>query len=160
LPNSLNDVMEILADWPIQKDLAALVKHIPQEQVIHHSIALRDPLKTWISTGGRTIVIGDAAHSYLPILGQGGSQAVEDAAVLAITLELSGKSNVRLALQAAEKIRCVCVWDFFFAPVLLSKRLFIDNLSFYLLVGSLVLQGSRKQAWPCIMSGTTRTGMP
>ncbi|RHZ46415.1 FAD-dependent oxidoreductase [Aspergillus thermomutatus] len=98
-PGSLDDVMQIIADWPIQRDFAGLLKHIPPLGVIHHPIALRDCLKTWISAGGRTIVIGDAAHSYLPIFGQGGSQAIEDAAVLAIALELSGKGNVRQALQ-------------------------------------------------------------
>jgi 2-polyprenyl-6-methoxyphenol hydroxylase-like FAD-dependent oxidoreductase len=106
-PGSLNDVMEIIADWPVQRDFVGLLTHIPPEGVIHHPIALRDSLKTWISAGGRTIVIGDAAHSYLPILGQGGSQAIEDAAVLAIALELSGKGNVRRALQVVEKIRQV-----------------------------------------------------
>jgi len=97
--------MEMIKDWPIQPDLAAVVKYIPEDRVIHHSLALRDPLKTWISAGGRTIVTGDAAHSYLPILGQGGSQAIEDAAVLAITLELSRESRVPLALKVAEAIR-------------------------------------------------------
>jgi 2-polyprenyl-6-methoxyphenol hydroxylase-like FAD-dependent oxidoreductase len=37
--------------------------------------------------------------------GQGASQAIEDAAVLAITLELATKDNVPLGLKIAEKIR-------------------------------------------------------
>jgi 2-polyprenyl-6-methoxyphenol hydroxylase-like FAD-dependent oxidoreductase len=106
-PSSLNDVMEIIADWPVQRDFISLLTHIPLEGVIYHPIALHNSLKTWISAGRRTIMIRDAAHSYLPILGQGGSQAIEDAAVLAIALELSGKSNVCQALQVVEKIRQV-----------------------------------------------------
>jgi 2-polyprenyl-6-methoxyphenol hydroxylase-like FAD-dependent oxidoreductase len=39
--------------------------------------------------------------------GQGASQAIEDAAVLAISLELAGKKNVPLGLRAAEKIRLI-----------------------------------------------------
>lgn len=53
------------------------------------------------------MLIGDAAHPFLPYTGQGGNQAIEDAAVLAICLQLSGKKNVPLALRVAEKLRCV-----------------------------------------------------
>lgn len=51
------------------------------------------------------MVIGDAAHPVLPTSGQGGSQAIEDAATLAIALELTGKEQVPLALRATEAIR-------------------------------------------------------
>lgn len=40
-----------------------------------------DPLPHWVK--GRTILIGDAAHSMLPTQGQGASQAIEDAEALA-----------------------------------------------------------------------------
>ena len=53
------------------------------------------------------IVVGDAAHSFLPYAGQGGNQAIEDAAVLAICLELAGKRDVPLALRVMEKLRYV-----------------------------------------------------
>lgn len=39
--------------------------------------------------------------------GQGASQAIENAAALAISLELAGKNSVPLGLQAAEKIRLI-----------------------------------------------------
>lgn len=51
------------------------------------------------------IVIGDAAHAALPSSGQGGTQAIEDAATLAICLELTGKKDVALALSVTEKLR-------------------------------------------------------
>lgn len=51
------------------------------------------------------ILMGDAAHPFLPTVGQGGSQAVEDAATVAIALELAGDKNVPLALRTAEKLR-------------------------------------------------------
>lgn len=51
------------------------------------------------------MVIGDAAHPYFPIIGQGGGQSIEDGAVVAIALELAGKSNVPLGLKVAERIR-------------------------------------------------------
>ncbi|EEP82799.1 predicted protein [Uncinocarpus reesii 1704] len=53
----------------------------------------------------RLIVVGDAAHAALPSSGQGGTQAIEDAAVLAIALELAGKQDVPLALAVSEKLR-------------------------------------------------------
>lgn len=54
------------------------------------------------------IVIGDAAHAYFPAIGQGGGQAIEDGAVLAIALQMAGKGNEALALRVTEKIRYVC----------------------------------------------------
>lgn len=51
------------------------------------------------------MLIGDAAHPYFPVVGQGGSQAIEDGVVVATALELAGKENVPLALRVAEKIR-------------------------------------------------------
>lgn len=59
------------------------------------------------------IVIGDAAHSFLPYAGQGGNQAIEDAVVLAICLELAGKRDVPLALRVMEKLRYVVAPVFF-----------------------------------------------
>ncbi|RAH46611.1 FAD-dependent oxidoreductase [Aspergillus brunneoviolaceus CBS 621.78] len=53
----------------------------------------------------RMIVVGDAAHAALPSSGQGGTQAIEDAATLAIALDLAGKKDVPLALSVTEKIR-------------------------------------------------------
>ncbi len=40
----------------------------------------QDPLPTWVK--GRVILIGDAAHSMLPLQGQGASQSFEDAEAL------------------------------------------------------------------------------
>lgn len=51
------------------------------------------------------MLIGDAAHPYLPVVGQGGGQAIEDGVVVATALSLAGKANTPLALCVAEKIR-------------------------------------------------------
>lgn len=45
----------------------------------------QDPLDKWVK--GRTILIGDAAHSMLPLQGQGASQSFEDAEALGAYLD-------------------------------------------------------------------------
>ena len=52
------------------------------------------------------IVLGDAAHPFLPHSGQGTNQGIEDAAVLAVALQVAGKSDTPLALRVTEKLRC------------------------------------------------------
>ncbi|KAK1624879.1 hypothetical protein BDP81DRAFT_464268 [Colletotrichum phormii] len=63
-----------------------------------------DRIDTWVSKGGRTILIGDAAHANLPTAGQGASQALEDAVTVAECLQ-SSNGDVKLALEAAQRIR-------------------------------------------------------
>lgn len=43
-----------------------------------------DALETWVS--GKSALLGDAAHPFLPHQGQGGAQAIEDGAALAALL--------------------------------------------------------------------------
>ncbi len=76
----------------------------PPERLIDYKLVWRDPLKTWRSEGGRTIIIGDAAHTHLPSSAQGGSQGLEDAVTVAICLKRS-EGDVQLALKVAERIR-------------------------------------------------------
>lgn len=49
--------------------------------VLRHDLYDRTPAKTWAR--GRIVLVGDAAHAMRPHLGQGGCQALEDAAILA-----------------------------------------------------------------------------
>ncbi|KAJ9118361.1 hypothetical protein QFC24_006189 [Naganishia onofrii] len=60
------------------------VKYLPPSHSLTPSIPLfstaQEALPTWYK--GRTILIGDAAHSMLPLQGQGASQSIEDAEAL------------------------------------------------------------------------------
>jgi 2-polyprenyl-6-methoxyphenol hydroxylase-like FAD-dependent oxidoreductase len=103
--SSVDPILEAIKDWPVRDQLEPIICKVPQQQVISQKFKQRAPLKTWLSPGRRLIIVGDAAHAALPPAGQGGSQAVEDAAVLAIALELAGKQSVPLALSVTEKIR-------------------------------------------------------
>lgn len=62
----------------------------------------RNPLDTWVS--GRIALMGDAAHAMLPYHAQGAVQSIEDAWVLARTLELS-TNELPAALEHFESLR-------------------------------------------------------
>ncbi|KAL5358598.1 FAD/NAD(P)-binding domain-containing protein [Aspergillus floccosus] len=105
-PNvNVQDALALIKEWPIYPRLAAVLRHTPSEKLADYSIIKRDPLPTWISSGGRLLLIGDAAHPNVPTAGQGGGQAIEDAATLAITLELAGKNRTQQALRTFEALR-------------------------------------------------------
>ncbi|KAJ7135197.1 FAD/NAD(P)-binding domain-containing protein [Mycena crocata] len=58
-------------------------------------------LPTWIN--GRTALLGDAAHAMLPLLGQGGGMALEDAATIGLLLPLgTRRDDIPARLQAYE----------------------------------------------------------
>ena len=98
-------MLEHIKSWPAKSKIAPIVTKTSPENLMHYRLLTRDPLESWLSPGGRKILIGDAAHPYLPAAGQGAGQAIEDGATLAIALELAGKNDVRSALQIVEKIR-------------------------------------------------------
>ncbi|KAI5118775.1 hypothetical protein M0805_005656 [Coniferiporia weirii] len=100
-PGKIEDVLSYVDGWdPCAR---ALIEKAPF--CVDWKLVQRDPLPTWVSEGGRTVVIGDAAHPFLPTSIQGASQGVEDGVTLAITLALSGKKNVPLATRTFEHIR-------------------------------------------------------
>lgn len=86
------------------KEAQALLEITPLERTIDFKLVYRPAIPKWTSSGGRTILIGDAAHANLPTAGQGASQALEDATTVAYCLGACG-SDVRLGLDAAQRIR-------------------------------------------------------
>lgn len=99
----MEDAIKVVEDWDPR--VAAIIRHTPKEQLIDHKLLWRDPLPRWVSARGRILLIGDAAHTFLPTSIQGVGQAIEDAATAAICLELAGKARVPLALRTSEKMR-------------------------------------------------------
>lgn len=100
-------MFQYISDWPIFNKIKSVTEKTPEGNLIDYKLLWRDPLDTWVSKGGRTMLIGDAAHPYLPTSGQGAGQSIEDAAVLAIALELAGRDNVKKGLKVAETLRYV-----------------------------------------------------
>jgi salicylate hydroxylase len=72
------------------------------ERFIKTAVYVRAPLGSW--SHGRLALLGDAAHAMEPALGQGASQAVEDAYVLAECLR-DDPSNPVVALRRYETAR-------------------------------------------------------
>ncbi|KAF4964431.1 hypothetical protein FSARC_7617 [Fusarium sarcochroum] len=86
------------------EDAQALLEVTPVGKTIDFKLVYRPIIDNWVSSGGRTILIGDAAHANLPTAGQGASQALEDAVTVAQCLGMSD-GDVKLALEATQRIR-------------------------------------------------------
>ncbi len=97
-------MLKYLDEAEIEETLKEIVRVTPPNQLVDYKLVWRDPLKTWLSSSKRIVVIGDAAHCHLPSSGQGGSQALEDGVALAVALSRA-KGDVRLGLQVFERIR-------------------------------------------------------
>ena len=62
----------------------------------------RPPISRW--TYGRITMLGDACHPMIPFMGQGGAQAIEDAAAITACLLQCG-DDVEAALKLYETVR-------------------------------------------------------
>jgi 2-polyprenyl-6-methoxyphenol hydroxylase-like FAD-dependent oxidoreductase len=81
--------------------IPALLAATPTEQIMVTDIYDSVPLRAWYR--GRVVLVGDAAHPSMPNMGQGTSQAFEDAAVLAACLRAG--LDVQSALRGYESRR-------------------------------------------------------
>jgi len=100
-PGKIEDALKVVEGW--DERCRAIIRKTPESQLIDHKLLWRDPLPRWVSEKGRVMLIGDSAHTFLPTSIQGAGQAIEDAATVAICLELA--DNVPLALHTCQKMR-------------------------------------------------------
>ncbi|MPZ84157.1 MAG: monooxygenase [Actinophytocola sp.] len=86
-------------DWcePVPTVLAAA----RPEQVLRNDIYYLPLLPAYVS--GPVALVGDAAHAMTPNLGQGGCQALEDAATLAVLLD--AEPDLAVALRRYDEVR-------------------------------------------------------
>ncbi len=89
------------ADW--HPAVGALIGATPAADVHVVETARLDPPPT--CAVGRTALLGDAAHAMTPDLGQGASQAFEDAVALGALLAGAGPADVAAALQRYDAVR-------------------------------------------------------
>ena len=90
---------ETFGQWP--QPIPDLLAATPPGRLVRNDILDRAPLRRW--TAGPVTLVGDAAHPMRPHLGQGGCQAIEDAAVLAGCLARSTSPD--LAFRTYERQR-------------------------------------------------------
>lgn len=90
---------EEFASW--HDPIPGLIAATPAEEISVTDIYDSAPLPAW--SHGRVVLAGDAAHPSLPNMGQGTSQAFEDAAVLAACL--TETSEITQALRTYERGR-------------------------------------------------------
>ncbi|KAK4203219.1 hypothetical protein QBC40DRAFT_194770 [Triangularia verruculosa] len=104
-PGKIPEVLDVVKDW--DPAVLALVNVTPENRLFDYKLVFRDPLPTFISPESRTILIGDAAHPFLPTSIQGASQAMEDGVVLAVCLsKIRGdKTKLKEAAKVWERIR-------------------------------------------------------
>lgn len=73
------------------------------DSVTRSALYVRDPMPTW--SQGRVTLLGDAAHPMTPFMAQGACMAIEDAIVLARSLETVGPADIPEALECYEGAR-------------------------------------------------------
>lgn len=88
-----------LAGWP--EPIPAMLAATPATDVLRNDLYDRAPARYWAR--GAVVLVGDAAHPMRPHMGQGGCQALEDAAILGACVEMA--SDVPSAFARFTELR-------------------------------------------------------
>ncbi|WP_405696460.1 FAD-dependent oxidoreductase [Streptomyces sp. NBC_01185] len=94
------ELLRRFGDW--HHPVPEIIDAVEPGQVLRHDVhQMTVPLPAF--HGGRTVLVGDAAHAMAPTLGQGGNQAVEDAVVLAHHMAPEADQGVAAAAYSADR---------------------------------------------------------
>jgi 2-polyprenyl-6-methoxyphenol hydroxylase-like FAD-dependent oxidoreductase len=96
-------ITEAVPGWPEVAN--RVIKATPPNILVNWKLMWRDPQPNWVSPGGRVVQLGDAAHTFLPTSGNGGTQAMEDAISLAACLDFAGRDDVPSASRVHNLLR-------------------------------------------------------
>lgn len=98
-----DEMLKVVEGW--DQIIQMVLGLIPPESLIDWKLLWRDPLRNWVSKGGRVLLVGDAAHPHLPTSGSGATQAIEDGATIGALLDRLGGDQIPLAFMAFELMR-------------------------------------------------------
>ncbi|MEM6832387.1 MAG: FAD-dependent monooxygenase [Pseudomonadota bacterium] len=101
IPSSRAELLGYFGDW--DAGVVALIEATPDTELFKWALNVRRPLSTWVA--GKVTLLGDAAHAMLPFMGQGAATAIEDAMVLARSLEGSDLAESLSRYDAARRER-------------------------------------------------------
>ncbi|TWF39816.1 2-polyprenyl-6-methoxyphenol hydroxylase-like FAD-dependent oxidoreductase [Chitinophaga polysaccharea] len=88
---------------PFDLRIQDIVSRLDPDALIHGDLYDIQPLKQWYR--GNVVLVGDAAHASTPNLGQGASQAIEDAYVLAAYLGQESRPERTFAKYQARRLK-------------------------------------------------------
>jgi salicylate hydroxylase len=97
-PGSVDDLRVAYAGWHPQ--VGRVIDAV--DETFIWAVLDRPPISRW--TYGRVTMLGDAGHPMIPFLGQGGAQAIEDAAAITACLLKCG-DDAPAALKLYETVR-------------------------------------------------------
>ena len=94
------ELLEMFDGWhsPIEE----LINSTPEEMIMKNGARDHAAMRNWVK--GRVALLGDSAHACTPNLGQGGGMAIEDALVLAKSLDSESSITAALALYEQRRI--------------------------------------------------------
>jgi salicylate hydroxylase len=97
-PGKIEDLRAAYAGWhpQVQRVIDAV------DETFIWAVLDRPPISRW--SYGRITMLGDACHPMIPFMGQGGAQAIEDAAAITACLIKCG-DDVEAALKLYEEVR-------------------------------------------------------
>lgn len=99
-PSTKKALAEAFTGW--HEEVTKTIAAAPEDAVFKWGLFDREPLMRWIN--GRVTLLGDAAHAMLPFLGQAGSMAMEDSAILGRCFEAASTIDEALARYQAARL--------------------------------------------------------
>jgi len=100
IPATVEEFSGLFADFVPQA--RELIRCVPPNRLFKWGLRDREPAQIW--TRDRVTMLGDAAHPFLPFLGQGACMAIEDGLLLGRAVAAAGEISGGFARYEAARI--------------------------------------------------------